>query len=102
MENDGLKATLVDVTDVASSQAYVVDIQSGSFSSQSCTKQTVQSNTKLDMVLYVKEKFNLSREAYHKLSMVVRDLPHSSVVQKQVQELNKKWSIKPCPASLGV
>ena len=102
LENDGLKATSVDVTDVTSSQAYVADIQSGSFSSQSCTNQTVQSNTKLDMVLYVKEKFNLSREAYHELSIVVRDLPRSSVVQKRVQELNNKWSIKPCPANLGV
>ena len=53
----------VYVADVVCSQTYVVVIQSGRFSSQSCTVQkNVQSNTKLALVL------EGIREAYHELS----------------------------------
>ena len=104
LENDGLKATTVNVAEAANSQKmYFVDIQKSSFCSQSSIdNQNAHSNIHLDMVLYVKEKFNLSREAYHKLSMACRDLPCSSKVQKRVQELNKKRNISPCPANPGV
>ena len=80
-----------------------MDVRSGSFSLiVSSNSHNSQSDNQLDMILYVKEKFNLSRETYHELSMFYRNLPCSCKLQKRIQELNKRWDIAPCPANLGV
>ena len=56
----------------------------------------------LEMVLYVKEWFDLSNAAYHELSMVCRGLPRSWKMKDFVQCLNSLWKIKPCPEGYGM
>ena len=45
--------------------------------------------------MYVKEQFNISNQAYHELSMVNKDLPHSYAIQKEILRMNSKSVIYP-------
>ena len=44
----------------------------------------------INMLLYTKERFNLSNDAYHELSMVCKELPRSWKIQERIKKLNKK------------
>ena len=46
--------------------------------------------------LYIKDKFSISNEAYHELS-VTSDLPSSSQIKKLTISLNSQWDIHNCP-----
>ena len=51
----------------------------------------------INLLLYTKERFNLSNDAYHELSMLCSELPRSCQVQKRIRELNEKWNLKKTP-----
>ena len=46
-------------------------------------------------LLYAKEKFNISNEAYHDLSMINTSLPRSYLLKKKSKLLNESFNIKP-------
>ena len=46
--------------------------------------------------MYIKDKFSISNEAYHELS-VTSDLPSSSQIKKLTISLNSQWDIHNCP-----
>ena len=52
-----------------------------------------ESEEVLKKTMYVKERFNLSNEAYHELSMVNKSLPRSYAMQKKKTEINSKSTI---------
>jgi hypothetical protein len=58
-----------------------------------------QPSTDLKKVLLVKERFGISNEAYHELSMLNKHLPRSCRVQKEVKQINDQWKIFPTPGS---
>lgn len=47
------------------------------------------------MWLYLKEKFNISNEAWHEIAMKAKGVPNINRIGKQINELNKKWNLKP-------
>lgn len=51
----------------------------------------------MNMWLYVKDKFNISNEAWTELSMKSDDQPCLYKIIKHMQKLNKKWKLKPTP-----
>ena len=60
-------------------------------------KETTDSDT-LQKILYAKERFSISNEAYHEISMLDSALPRSWKLKR-----NKKWKISPTPGStMGV
>ena len=50
--------------------------------------------------MYVKERFNLSNQAYHELSMVNKSLPRSYAIQKKTSELNSNSTIYQIPGKV--
>ena len=49
------------------------------------------------------DKFSISDQAFHELSLLASDLPKSYQVKKAVQALNSEFEIKPAPNKiLGV
>lgn len=56
-----------------------------------------QSNTDLKKVLLVKERYGISNQAYHELSMLDKHLPRSCKIQKEVKQINDRWEIFPTP-----
>ena len=49
------------------------------------------------MWLYLKDKFNLSDDAWHETAMKAKDLPRLYGLKKRMAELNKMWDLKPTP-----
>ena len=51
----------------------------------------------INMWLYLKDKFNISNEAWHEISMKAVDVPSKHAIGKRIKELNKNWNLKPTP-----
>ena len=51
----------------------------------------------VNMWLYLKDKFNLSDDAWHEIAMKAKDLPRLYGLKKRMAELNKMWNLKPTP-----
>lgn len=62
-----------------------VDFQGGGSS--------VEEECSVERALFIKDKFNISRRAYHELAQSCHILPSQSVLSKQVKELNKTFEV---------
>lgn len=49
------------------------------------------------MWLYLKDKFNISNEAWRELSAKAKDFPKLSKLIKRVNDLNASWTLSPTP-----
>lgn len=76
-DTKGFKPNSIEFQNIDTEKYEVFDVINGSFSE----KQSIPNNN-IHSVLYVKDKFSTSDQAYHELSMVVHGLPKSSKVKK--------------------
>ena len=54
-------------------------------------------------LLYTKDRFGISNQAYHELSMVCKEMPRSCKVKERIKEINKKWNLSQTPGeTVGV
>ena len=51
----------------------------------------------LNLWIYIKDKFNISHEAWHELAMKSKDMPCKYQVCKHLHELNKNWDLTAVP-----
>ena len=51
----------------------------------------------VSMMLYVKDRYNISGSAYHELASLCRQMPRHYRLKERIAELNSKWSIQPMP-----
>ena len=51
----------------------------------------------INMWLYLKDKFNISNEAWHEIAIKANGLPNTYSIKKRINELNSKWNLKPTP-----
>ena len=61
---------------------------------------TEEQANKLDdvlLLLYIKDKFNNSYKAWHKISMFTRELPSYYTLNNRLKFLNKQWVVYPTP-----
>ena len=57
----------------------------------------------LNMLLLVKDQYNVSGWAYHEMASICKRMPRHYKIKKRIQELNRLWNIKPTPnGTLGV
>lgn len=47
----------------------------------------------ISMMLYVKDKYDVSGNAYHKMSRLCKGLPRSYKIKQRISEHNKSWNI---------
>ena len=47
----------------------------------------------INFLLYAKERFNISNDAYHELSMTCKELLRSWKVQERIKAFNCKWNL---------
>ena len=66
------------------------------------TNSTISEDDKQCFALYVKDKFSLSDEAYHEMSMLSKSLPRSKRLKDLVRQLNTKYNIITAPNGGGV
>ena len=53
----------------------------------------------LNMWLYIKDKFNISNEAWREISLMAKNVPNLSKMIKQINELNSLWNLTPTPGA---
>ena len=47
---------------------------------------------------YIKDKFNISNEAWHEIAMkATPNVPNKYCINKRIKQLNKYWNLKPTP-----
>ena len=51
----------------------------------------------LNMMLYVKDKYNISGCAYHEMAQLCKKMPRHYQLKQRIAELNKLWNIFPTP-----
>ena len=51
----------------------------------------------MNMWLNLKDKFNISNEAWHEIAMKSDDPPCLNKIIKHMKKLNQTWKIKPTP-----
>ena len=51
----------------------------------------------LNMMLLVKDQYNVSTSAYHEMSQVCKSLPRSYKLKQRIKESNSLWGIQPTP-----
>ena len=51
----------------------------------------------LNMILYVKDRYNVSGQAYHEFAKICKQLPWHWKIKKRIKELNNQWNIHPTP-----
>ena len=54
----------------------------------------------VSMMLYVKDKYNISGSAYHELASLRREMPRHYRLKQRIAELNLKWNIVPTPVGV--
>ncbi len=51
----------------------------------------------INMMLFIKDKLNVSGRAYHKLAKVCKSMPRHCKLQQRTREFNVQWNILPTP-----
>ena len=69
---------------------------------QETDKENVSCQTAKQQVLYTKERYGISDQAYHELSMVDESLPRSWMIKHQRNEMNKQWEISRTPGECNI
>ena len=48
----------------------------------------------INLLLYLKDKFNISDEAWREIAMKAKAVPKTYGIKKRIIELNSKWNLK--------
>ena len=51
----------------------------------------------INMWLNLKDKFNISNEAWHEIAIKASGVPNSYSIKKRTDEINSKWALRPTP-----
>ena len=58
---------------------------------------------RIHMILFVKDRFNVSGEAYHQMAQVCKAMPRHYKLKDRIVQLNRQWNLKPTPhATCGI
>lgn len=49
------------------------------------------------MMLYIKDKYNVSGRAYHELASLCKAMPCHYMLKRKISELNSQWELFPTP-----
>ena len=92
-KEEGFKPLLVEIENIDTGNREIVDASSGTFHRK---ESSPGSKDKLHSALYIKDKFRVSNEAFHELSML-SDLPNSSQVKRLKSAMNSAFDIRSTP-----
>lgn len=63
---------------------------------------TEESVDMLNMILLIKDSYNISGGAYHELAAICKSLPRHYKIKQRIRKLNELWNIRPIPHGIGV
>ena len=94
LKDDQFQVTAIHVRNKDTGNSGIVSTDAGV-----CVTSEVQPqpDDHVKKVLLVKDRFGISNEAYHELSMLDEHLPWSYKISKETKQINDQWEICPVP-----
>ncbi len=98
LEKEGLKPLKLEVLNLKTNKHETIQLNSLEEALYLDGEQLDEENLDIiSMMLYVKDRFNVSGSAYHDMAKVCRQMPRHYRLQRRINELNNLWDIKPTP-----
>ena len=98
LQQDGYTPLAVEVKNTNTGKVERIELEPEElqqlFGSEVITEETID---ELNMMLLIKDQYNISSSAYHELSQVCKSLPRSYKLKRRIKELNSRWDIHPTP-----
>lgn len=67
------------------------------------SKESDKDIDRINLLLYTKDRFGISNQAYHEVAMVCKDMPRSYMIKDRIKKINEKWNLFPTPGdTVGV
>ena len=96
-EDEGFKPHSIELENLDTGSHEVLNVESGVYSGMN---EPTTSKEDVHSVLYVEDKFYVSNEAFHELSML-SNLPSSSKLKSLTRTLNAQFEIHSAPNGIG-
>ena len=81
----------------------IIDMNSDELLGPQGNSATEEEVDLLNMMLYIKDKYNVSGAAYHEMAQLCKSMPCHYKLKDRIAELNALWKIFPMPDGiLGV
>ena len=61
------------------------------------TELTDENLGDINMWIYIKDRFNISNEAWHELATKTKQMPNNYKTEKKLKDFNAKWDLQPTP-----
>ncbi len=100
MERDGYVPLRLEVQNVKSGKVESIVLQPEDAENVFGPDASSATDCDLDMIsmlLYVKDRYDVSGSAYHEMTRVCKNLPRSYKLKQRIAELNQLWNIRPTP-----
>ena len=94
LEGEGYKAKELTITNDETGDAETIKLDTEEIF---CGEEGQEELDKLDMAIYIKDKYNISGNAYHEMAQLFKEMPRHYRIKDRIKELNKAWNIKPTP-----
>ena len=98
LEREGLKPLVVEVYNVSSGKKEKIELNTiESLLDVEGESVGEEQRDIISMMIYVKDRYNVSGSAYHEMAKLCREMPRHYKLQKRIAELNFLWNISPTP-----
>ena len=94
LEDEGYKAKELTITNDETGDAETIKLDTEEIFHGEEGQEELD---KLDMAIYIKDKYNISGNAYHEMAQLFKEMPRHYKIKDRIKELNKAWNIKPTP-----
>ena len=105
IENDGLVPVSVTVLNMETNEIEKLSIRKDLEVALNLSGEQIgeQEADLVSMMLYVKDRYNISGSAYHEMASLCREMPRHYRLKDRIAELNSNWNIVPTPeGTVGV
>ena len=102
LESEGYTVLKVTVQNNTTGSTEVININSEELFGPQGSLASEKDVDILNIMLYVKDKYNISGTAYHEMAQLCKNMPRHYKLKERISELNKLWNIHPMPDDVGV
>ena len=105
LENDGMIPVSVTVMNTQTNKVESLSIRKDIEEALNIQGEEISERDAnlVSMMLYVKDRYNISGSAYHELASLCQEMPRHYRLKERIATLNSKWNIKPTPeGTVGV
>ena len=97
MDSEGYTPLQVTVQNNTTGDTEIININSDELLGPHGSSASEDEVNTLNMMLYIKDKYNVSGAAYHEMAQLCKSMPRHYKLKDRIVELNTLWNIHPMP-----